>query len=136
MRTVIALICLSFICSGDLRIVTLNSLQEGQIVEAYVDEELIIKLSGNKSTGYEWIVKNPNLEDSFAGFNHIKTTYIGKDSFSGPKMGLGGNYFIYLKPNSEGDHTVRLSYERPFNPEHSVNSFEFTISSKLRTIMN
>lgn len=132
MRTLIVLVCLSFICAGDIRVINLTPLKDDQVVEAFVGEELVIKLSGNKSTGYEWVIKNLNLEESFAGFTHEKTTYIGSDSNT-RKMGLGGHYFIYLKPQLVGNHVVRLSYQRPFEPFDTVQSFEFTISAKSKS---
>ncbi len=86
-------------------------------------DEFIIKLDGNPTTGYEWIVKektdNIEVESMFASGTPQEGT-----------VGAGGKYFFTVKGLKEGKGKIVLEYKRAWESE-AVNeiSYEFNVKA-------
>lgn len=112
-KVALILVCLANVCFSQ-KFFEINPLQDGQIVEAKVDELLELRLPGNATTGYTWTVLINEQENRAHGFKHVETNYLSEE---GTKMGRGGVFSVKMLPLFEGNHTVKLGYKRSWEPE-------------------
>ena len=94
---------------------------------ADLSKDIVIKVRGNKTNGYEWYVQNAEFIDG----NKILKTLNLNDEFDtsdyfedktdgAPQVGIGGNYYFKFKPLKEGEAKVKFINKRHWNKDDVV----------------
>jgi len=104
----VAAICLVAGCAGEVK--TYNG--SGQAVSIGVNEEFLIVLDSNPTTGYEW-------EDSYDGsmLELIEKTYEPGESAKQGAIGAGGVEYFRFKALKEGETEITMTYKRSWEEE-------------------
>ncbi len=97
----------------------LTEAQNGESISLIKGEELILKLSGNPTTGYSWdipqdIAENLSLQDS---------TYTPASG----AIGSGGHYTYKFQAIKAGTVEVKMTYSRSWETTPEDNAFTLTV---------
>jgi inhibitor of cysteine peptidase len=93
----------------------------GSEVSVKKGENVEIKLNGNASTGYSWVVKE--LDESILQSN-------GDPDYKADSIltGSGGTYIYSFKAIETGTTTIKMAYLRTFENNPPVQEFELTVT--------
>ena len=101
--------------SDSLSDLLLTKDNNGQTVEINIDNEIVIELASNPSTGYRWELANP--DGSFI-YQEGESTFIEDPDCSGLD-GCGGIERLTFRASEIGYGVIRLVYHRTFEDEPS-----------------
>ena len=107
--------------------ISLNEKNAGHSVTAHVNDDIVISLSGNATTGYGWKFSSPEEES----FEVIKDTYEPNSHPQG-MVGVGGQHIYEIKPLKTGVINIIARYYRPwetFDPQKD-EQLDFIIEVK------
>ena len=107
-------------CGGGVKTYT----DSGQAISVGVDQEFVIALGSNPTTGYSW---QPDFDR--AVIELVESKYeLGKKAEEG-LVGAGGVEFFKFKALKAGQAEITLAYQRPWGKE-SIDRKVFTIDIK------
>ena len=94
-----------------------------QVINTTVNQEFIIALYSNPSTGYAW-------EASYDGnmLSLEKEEYIPKETLPG-MVGIGGTQYYQFKVLKMGQTQITVTYKRPWETEYAEQKV-FTVNIK------
>jgi predicted secreted protein len=98
---------------------------DGQTFDVNEGEQVVVRLPGNITTGYEWLVGSTNRTFGYP----IEESYIPDES-DGPVGGGGVFEKVWATAGPlpmAGAHTVELEYRRSWEPE-AIDTFSFTVN--------
>ena len=119
---VIAVVAMSLMagCVGGIKTYT----DSGRTIDIGVNQEFIIALGSNPTTGYSW---QESYDDSLLQL--VEKSYeMGKAAKQGA-MGAGGVEYFQFKTLKTGETEITLVYKRPWE-EESINRKVFTVNIK------
>lgn len=83
----------------------------GQTISVRVNQEFIIAVDSNPTTGYEW----EESYDDESMFELVERIYkAGEQTGTGVKIGAGGVDYFRFKALKSGDSKITLAYKRPW----------------------
>ncbi len=93
----------------------------GTVSEARLDDEIVVRLAENLSTGYGW-----EMEPLGTGaLELIDSTYAEAPRIA---LGRGGTRILRFAARSPGSHQIRLALRRSWDPsDMALEHFEVTI---------
>ena len=117
-------ICMTAGCVGEIKTYT----DSGQTIDIGVNQQFVIALGSNPTTGYVWQVSYDGTMLELVGG---KSTYEpGKEAKQG-KVGAGGTEFFRFKALKMGETEISLVYKRPWEEPTPQNITKvFTINIK------
>jgi len=80
-----------------------------QTINAKLNQEFIIALGANLTTGYDW---QPVFDSAFV--SQVKKDYQQDDNNGQPLMGQGGTDYFTFKALKIGETKITLTYYRPW----------------------
>jgi len=110
-------------CSGNKSTPTFAD--STQVINLNVNQEFIIALQANPTTGYDW---QPVFDAGFIGQD--SKTYKQDDSSGQPMVGSGGTDFFTFKALKIGETKIAFTYYRPWEtpkPEDKQQVFNIII---------
>lgn len=113
-------ICLAAGCVGEVKTYT----DSGQAISIGVNQEFIIALGSNPTTGYGW-------QESYdeAVLELVEKTYKPGEQAEQGVVGAGGVEFFRFKALKTGKTEIALVYKRPWE-EKTVDQKVFTVTIK------
>lgn len=101
-------------------------------IEVTADDEFVLVLDGNATTGYQWVIDNYNKED----INFIVSKY---ENSSDNQAGSAGKYIFTFKALKPCNTSVLMKYLRPW--EQGVDpiktqTFNISVKSKNSSLFN
>jgi len=115
-------ICLVAGCAGGVKTYT----DSGQAIGIGVNQEFVIALGSNPTTGYSWQVSHDETRLELVGG---ESTYKqGKEAEQGV-VGAGGIEYFRFKALKTGETKVTLVYKRPWEEEF-LDQKVFTVNIK------
>ena len=110
----------------ELKSLQLTDADDGKTVTVTKGQNILVKLSANPSTGYQWVVAATNRTFGYPASDRFVAT-------SGGAVGSGGIQRFMWKTSSAldilGTHSVRLEYKRPWeNNVAPAKTFSFTVN--------
>ncbi len=113
-------ICLAAGCVGEVKTYT----DSGQAISIGVNQEFIIALGSNPTTGYGW-------QESYdeAVLELVEKTYKPGEKAEQGVVGAGGVEFFRFKALKTGKTEIALVYKRPWE-EKTVDQKVFTVTIK------
>ena len=82
-----------------------------QTIEVTIEEEIVVTLEENPTTGYQWIV------DGLVG--HLTTVSSDFEAPGTRRPGAGGHRAIVVRTTGSGPAELRVRYARPWGGETS-----------------
>jgi len=115
-------ICLLAGCVGEVKTYT----DSGQTIDIGVDQEFVIALGSNPTTGYSW---QESYDESILELIGDESTYKpGKEAKQGV-VGAGGVEYFRFKTLKTGETEITLVYKRPWEePTPQDVTKVFTVS--------
>ncbi len=104
--------------------IKLTAMNHGKSVSAAVGQKIIVTLSGNPTTGFNWAltkIDGPSVKESG------KMEYVQDDAKG--KVGVGGKFTFTFEAVKAGKSTVTLDYKRPFE-KTAASAMTFTVDVK------
>ncbi len=101
---------------------TLTEANNGQTVQAMVQQSILVQLRGNATTGYTWLL---------ASTNGNSVTVAGPCSYApeaGGAVGAGGTFTFPFLAATPGPTTLSFSYARSWDPGDVAQSFSVTVN--------
>jgi len=87
------------------------------------DGELIVQLAGNPTTGYGWVWELDG-DECVTGDDGSYTMDENEENMAG----VGGVFEFRFAPAADGSATIRFSYERSWEENSSVDSYEVAVT--------
>ena len=104
-------------------LVTVDEADFGSIQELDVGDLLVIQLTGNATTGYEWVRSKPaSLEGS--PIEIVKEG--GYQTLGCQSVGASGEYVFRYRAMRLGTVTLEFEYRRPWDPEDPIDTYSVT----------
>lgn len=103
----------------DDRIFSLNN-QGSLIFTAKPNEEFILKVTGNPTTGYSWYLSASPDESNLKCLNlskHKSSDNYVVDAHEPGFTGVGGTFYFKFQGVKEGSYDLTLVKKRPWEPE-------------------
>lgn len=97
------------------RIFSLENSKELTTFEAGVADEFYIKIHGNPTTGYSWILEENSDKDNLKALNlndFGSSENYETDAHPEGMVGVGGDYFFKFKGVKEGSYNLRFIKKR------------------------
>jgi predicted secreted protein len=118
MKVLILLILTIIILSqnNEYRKVKLQDVTEDSYVPLKIGQKVIIEVEGNPTTGYIWILSNPNHLKKVKPLNldeKNSTEYYSTNT----TIGAGGIYHFKFKAEEVGNDVLIFKYKRPWETE-------------------
>lgn len=109
---------------GQPKILPVDEKNNGGSVEMAVGDQLEVRLVGNPTTGYEWMVK---------AVDESRLKLLGEPEYKSESnlIGGGGRYTFRLEALAAGESQIDLVYRRSFEPETEKPADEFTLTVKV-----
>ncbi|MBA7631517.1 hypothetical protein ES703_39049 [subsurface metagenome] len=115
-------VCLVAGCAGGVKTYT----DSGQTIGISVNQEFVIALGSNPTTGYSWQVSHDETRLELVGG---ESTYKqGKEAEQGA-VGAGGIEYFRFKALKTGETKITLVYKRPWEEEF-LDQKVFTVNIK------
>jgi len=115
-----AIVCLAAGCVGEVETYT----DSGQTISVGLNQEFVIALGSNPTTGYSWRVSYDQSRLELVGG---ESTYeVDKEAEPG-MVGAGGVEYFRFKALRAGQSEVIMTYQRPWQ-EESLEEKVFTVS--------
>jgi inhibitor of cysteine peptidase len=109
-------------CSTSARAFT----EPSQAINARVNQEFVIALGSNISTGYSWQA----IYDETA-LTLVEKTYKEQDNTGKQIVGAAGTEYFKFKSLSKGETEVNFTYRRPWEePSAQDQTLVFTVNAK------
>ncbi len=118
--TILVATCLVAGCVGEVKTYT----DSGQTIDIGVNQEFVIALGSNPTTGYSW---QESYDETILELAE-KTYELGQEAKQGV-VGAGGVEFFRFKALKTGKTEITLVYKRPWE-EEIVDQKIFTINIK------
>ena len=97
-----------------------------QTINTQINQEFIIALEANPTTGYDW---QPVCDSAF--ISQVKKDYQQDDNNGQPLMGQGGTDYFTFKAVKTGETKITLTYFRPWEtPKNEDQQKVFNIIIK------
>ena len=113
----------AFVCGVGLRIYrVIDETNDGQMVNLREEEHLMVALSGNATTGYEWEVEeapDPSILQFVEGLDYL--------SFSS-LIGAPGTFLFRYEVKASGRGNLNLRYQRPWESLPPLKTFSVFIA--------
>ena len=111
-------------CNTSPDILYLDKDSNDGLIEILLNEELIISLDANPTTGYTWIISTLDT-------NIVKQSQDVKYQSESKKMGAPGKQIFQFKAVKTGSTELKLDYLRPWEHEIApLDSFRLAITVK------
>jgi inhibitor of cysteine peptidase len=106
----LTLVSLMFIACGSLNVIELNADDDATEIEMEVEQEVLVSLEANPTTGYIWAVDS-DVDSSL--------WLVGEIEFESESnlAGAGGMQTLQFKALAPGEGDLTLIYHRPFEPD-------------------
>jgi len=114
---VVAIACLVAGCVGEVKTYT----DSGQTISIGINQEFVIALGSNPTTGYSW---QESYDETMLELVGGESTY--KESKEGV-VGAGGIEYFRFKALKAGETEITLAYKRPWE-EEIVEQKVFTVN--------
>jgi len=112
------------LCGCSLFIITIDESDVGSIQTLDVGDVLQIQLTGNASTGYEWVRSEPA---SLAG-SPLESVKEGDYLTSGCQLvGEPGKFIFRYRAMSPGTVMLGFEHRRPWEPEDPIATYSVTV---------
>lgn len=117
--------CGPVIDNPHLAVVEVSGKQTGATIDLELDQQLVIGLESNRTTGYEWVLANLNRQ--------ILETVEDEPRYEsnpnpGGLLGVGGTERWSFKPVKPGETFIRFEYRRPWtNGRKAIRSAVFKV---------
>jgi len=100
---------------------TVTEADDGGSVSIGVDDELVISLPANPSTGYGWVV---------GPFDANVLEQVGEAEFEAESdaLGAGGTYTLRFEGRAAGTVELAFDYERAFEDTDPEDTFVITVT--------
>lgn len=95
--------------------------EDGKKVEVEIGRRIIVGLSGNKTTGYQWELKGLTGE---AVRQAGEADYVSDWSLA---SGTGGTFLFTFLAEEEGESVLHLVYRRPWEEKKPIETFTVTV---------
>ena len=122
-----ALFCLSGVAAraaAEPNLVVSES-DDGKTIDAVTCKNVVIKLTGNPTTGYSWVVAE------IKGQSLQQTGGVSYQGAGGPGVGAGGTFEANFAVAASGPTTIRLEYRRAWEKDKPpAKVFTITIQAK------
>ncbi|MFC1996716.1 protease inhibitor I42 family protein [Chloroflexota bacterium] len=107
------------------KIVIVDENMDSEFVELFVNDQIEIRLPGNPTTGYDWIL---------LGVDYTILEKLGELEYQseGDTVGGGGHYTLKLRAVAPGQTLVELAYRRSFESEDIPSADEFKILVRVK----
>jgi len=100
--------------------------ESGQVINTGVNQEFIIALGSNITTGYSW---QPDYDTN--ALNLVEQTYQEQDNTGKQIVGASGTEYFIFKALVKGETEVTFTYQRPWEqPSAQDQTMVFTINVK------
>jgi len=112
------------LCGCSLLTITIDESDIGSIQTLAVGDLLQIRLTGNASTGYEWVRVEPV---SLAGspLESVKESCYQTQGCQ--LVGEPGEFFFSYRATSSGTVMLGFEYRRPWEPEDPIDTYSITV---------
>jgi inhibitor of cysteine peptidase len=105
--------------------VVLSELDDGKTVDAVAGKTVLIKLTGNPTTGYSWVVAKVD------GPGVQQVGGVAYKTGGGPGVGEGGTFLATFSVAAKGQAKIILEYRRPWEKDKPpAKTFAVTIQVK------
>lgn len=97
------------------RIFSLENEHDLNTFEAGVEDEFFIKIHGNPTTGYSWILDENSNKDILQALNlneYNSSLNYETDQHPEGMVGVGGDYFFKFKGLKEGNYNLKFIKKR------------------------
>lgn len=116
--------------ADELRSLQLTDADDGRTVTVTKGQNILVKLSANPSTGYQWVVAATNRTFGYPASDRFVASAAAAPAGA---VGSGGVQRLVWKTSSVldmvGTHSVRLEYKRPWeNNVAPAKTFSFTVN--------
>ena len=113
--------------------IELNFVSQNKLYKIKKNVTVNLKLSGNKTTGYEWRVEDKSVKNNNFKFLNLNDSNSAKDyktdSHREGMVGVGGTYTFKVNLNSLGLHHLDFIYKRSWENDYiSFMSANFEVS--------
>ena len=116
---VVLLICLVTGCVGEVKTYT----DSGQMISIGVDQQFVIALGSNPTTGYSW---QASYDETMLEL--VEKTYEPGEEAEEDLVGAGGIEYFRFKALEEGGTTITLTYEQPWEGGDVGETKVFTVN--------
>jgi inhibitor of cysteine peptidase len=100
--------------------------ESGQVINTGVNQEFIIALGSNITTGYSW---QPDYDTN--ALNLVEQTYQEQDNTGKQIVGASGTEYFIFEALVKGETEVTFTYQRPWEqPSAQDQTMVFTINVK------
>ncbi|MEA2015300.1 MAG: protease inhibitor I42 family protein [Actinomycetota bacterium] len=120
LSAVMLLFCLNGCASGK----TLTEKNNGDSINMKVNDTVEIKLVSNPATGYGWVL-DESVDSSIVSIGGPEFIESEKED---NMVGAGGHEVFVIKVVSKGKASIILNYERPWEEEEPVDTFEVNVT--------
>lgn len=115
--------------ADELRSLQLTDADDGRTVTVTKGQNILVKLSANPSTGYQWVVASTNRSFGYPASDR----FVASPASAAGAVGSAGVQRFMWKTSSVldlvGAHSVRLEYKRPWeNNVAPAKTFSFTVN--------
>ena len=104
-----------------LTVVTVSDADNGKTIKVWEDDELVVKLQGNRSTGYMWM--KPRNWDGKGILEQIGTADYCVTKMTNGKVGSGGTSTWRFRGERPGKADIELEYRRPWEEQDASKKF-------------
>jgi len=106
----LTLVLLTILGCGSSNVIELDADDDAAEIEMEVEEEILVKLEANPTTGYTWAVDS-DVDGSLR--------LVGEIEFESESnlAGAGGKQMLRFKALTPGEGNLTLIYHRPFEPD-------------------
>ena len=118
--TALLTICLVAGCVGEVKTYT----DSGQVIDIGVNQEFVIALGSNPTTGYRW---QESHDENILELTESK--YEMGEGTEEPVVGAGGIEYFRFKALKRGETEITMVYKRPWE-EESLEQKVFTVNIK------
>ena len=113
-------VCLLAGCVGEVKTYT----DSGQTIDIGVNQEFVIALGANPTTGYDWEV---SLDETMLEL--VEKTYKPAEEAEHEIVGAGGVDYFHFKALKTGETEITMVYKRPWEEPTSQNETKvFTVN--------
>lgn len=110
--------------AGESHAATVDASDSGSQLELAVGETLTVNLESNPTTGFTWILADPEGMLEVTSHEYV----MDPTGFDPPPPGLGGVDVWTFTALAEGKTTISMEYSRPWDGgEKAVQTFDLTV---------
>jgi inhibitor of cysteine peptidase len=107
--------------------ITIDEASDGKTIAASVGQRIVIRLKGNPTTGYSWIITK--FEGDALG-KQPQVQYV-PDEVKDRRVGVGGTFVVQMQAAKAGSVSIAMQYARPWEKNTPpIQTFSVTIEVK------